>query len=730
VAQADTKTITIVLDFRNPATGEVELDQPVDLQETGVLSSSTLEEAYDRLNMQIRRVWRKAQDVLTFSTDEGGTGSTGTADTLVGFDGSGDLGEIPNSKFCETANNLSDVDAATARTNLDVDQSGTRFALSELTDSTITTPSSGELLSWNGSAWVNTGTDAVGGMLQSVYDPTAVAGDAFDSANHAYTPDGTNAVATAVETKLRESISVKDFGAVGDGVADDTTAIQRALNHAKSLGGGEVRIPAGTYNISTTLSISDAAGVTLVGDGGGHMTTTEVGSSTILDWVGGTSVGTMFVIKSTQTAVPKTTSCGIKGVHFKCNNVVNTCIRMTSVAKCFLDDVTINKATYRGLAMGCQDDTIGADGKFSPADNQACNFDNLSFYQETGACIFLDGNNGADSAVGANTSLCRFGQVQMNIRDSTQGFVFGYSDANVLDYLRIFHYGTSPNDKGLVFKADKTNKQRHSRYNVVTFAQTAFSGCTAEAGLTNAGDFIIGENYTIRTVGTTDFTLIGASSNTVGEVFTATGVGTGSGVAGIVGLGASANNSILHYSTGNNSINNMPVIEEGATLSYNTSRTQVGFAAPTVAVNDSTPELLEVFAQDELDNLGSESLRIVSKSSNHARLSDDNGNEWKVAIGRTSGNFLIESVSTVDSDSLISMSVGGNQGFIVRDDLVWSRLPHKLQTYTVATLPPNVSGTLGTKGAMIYVSNESGGAVTAFSDGTNWRRTTDRAIVS
>ncbi len=31
---------------------------------------------------------------------------------------------------------------------------------------------------------------------------------------------------------------------------------------------------------------------------------------------------------------------------------------------------------------------------------------------------------------------------------------------------------------------------------------------------------------------------------------------------------------------------------------------------------------------------------------------------------------------------------------------------------------------------MIYVSNESGGAVVAFSDGTSWRRLTDRAVVS
>jgi hypothetical protein len=46
-----------------------------------------------------------------------------------------------------------------------------------------------------------------------------------------------------------------------------------------------------------------------------------------------------------------------------------------------------------------------------------------------------------------------------------------------------------------------------------------------------AGSFAVGTEYTILTVGTTDFTLIGAASNTVGVVFTATGVGTGDGTA-------------------------------------------------------------------------------------------------------------------------------------------------------------------------------------------------------
>jgi hypothetical protein len=46
-------------------------------------------------------------------------------------------------------------------------------------------------------------------------------------------------------------------------------------------------------------------------------------------------------------------------------------------------------------------------------------------------------------------------------------------------------------------------------------------------------------------------------------------------------------------------------------------------------------------------------------------------------------------------------------------------------SYSVASLPPAFP-----EGQMVYVSNETGGAVMAFSDGTNWRRVTDRAVVT
>lgn len=60
-------------------------------------------------------------------------------------------------------------------------------------------------------------------------------------------------------------------------------------------------------------------------------------------------------------------------------------------------------------------------------------------------------------------------------------------------------------------------------------------------------------------------------------------------------------------------------------------------------------------------------------------------------------------------------------------DVNSSLVPLKVPSYTVAGVP---SAATAGAGAMIYVSNEAGGAVIAFSDATNWRRVTDRAIIS
>ena len=79
--------------------------------------------------------------------------------------------------------------------------------------------------------------DSKGSMVYNFPDGSGISPNA---SGIVYDPAGTGAVATTVQAKLRESVSVKDFGAVGDGVANDTTAFINAIAEIQTLGGGKL----------------------------------------------------------------------------------------------------------------------------------------------------------------------------------------------------------------------------------------------------------------------------------------------------------------------------------------------------------------------------------------------------------------------------------------------------------------------------------------------------------
>jgi hypothetical protein len=105
--------------------------------------------------------------------------------------------------------------------------------------------------------------DSKGSLVYSASTATERYGNIINASDVVYDPAGTGAVATTVQAKLRETVSIKDFGADATGTANSSTAILNALQS----GAQYVYVPPGTYAMTTNISATIATDVTFYGHG-------------------------------------------------------------------------------------------------------------------------------------------------------------------------------------------------------------------------------------------------------------------------------------------------------------------------------------------------------------------------------------------------------------------------------------------------------------------------------
>ncbi len=140
--------------------------------------------------------------------------------------------------------------------------------------------------------------------IQGIVGSSALAASG-GSALVGFLQSGTGAVAYTLQAKDRQIVSVMDFGAVGNGTADDTAPVQNAINSLNVSYGGTILLPkpagngTGSFKVGSLTIPSGMTGLTLQGDTSGGSIFSFTGTTT--SFLTGLSGLSFFSLKNMYT---------------------------------------------------------------------------------------------------------------------------------------------------------------------------------------------------------------------------------------------------------------------------------------------------------------------------------------------------------------------------------------------------------------------------------------------
>ena len=181
-----------------------------------------------------------------------------------------------------------------------------------------------------------------------------------------------------------------------------------------------------------------------------------------------------------------------------------------------------------------------------------------------------------------------------------------------------------------------------------------------------------------------------------------------------VGVGGTGNVAV--FSSGGLAITGN-ITGNGSGLSGINAFSNVTVTGGNSAVADSISDTLTLTAGDGI-------AIVVDSATDTITISSSGGSE--IFVDGADFGTVTEPVTLSDDLGLVTDAVTqeADLGTLVTSGLIYPD-QFVLPSYTANALP-----SASVAGAMIYVTNETGGPVPAFADGTNWRRVTDRAIVT
>lgn len=246
-----------------------------------------------------------------------------------------------------------------------------------------------------------------------------------------FTQPDAGSVSKTVQSKLRQFVNVSDFGAIGDGVTDDTGALTNFVNSAINNPGVPHRLNKATYCISAVMPTINISNVIIEGEGADIHDIGALITGTVLKWIGASAtVGPMIKISAISGPTnQRVADVKFTGIGLDCNSgAIDYGIELISIRDSQID-VAITNAGFAGMQI----EVVAQLGEAK--DTQRCQIHLLSrqIEKRNAFCLVCGGD-----AV-ANVSLNEF-WVDAQITDQQAIFLVN-SDNNDWNFIRVFRAG-------------------------------------------------------------------------------------------------------------------------------------------------------------------------------------------------------------------------------------------------------------------------------------------------